>query len=77
MNSHFIDFKKSSYYIYRTNNSPGGASGKEPACQCKILERNGFDSWDRKISRRKARQLTPVSCLENLHGHRSLVGYSQ
>ena len=60
MNSHFIDFKKSSYYIYRTNNSPGGASGKEPACQCKILERNGFDSWDRKISRRKARQLWPA-----------------
>ena len=54
MNSHCIDFKESFYYKYRTNNSPGGASGKESACQCKISRRNGFDPWDRKVSRRKA-----------------------
>ena len=29
---------------------PGGASGKEPACQCRRRRRCGFDPWVRKIS---------------------------
>ena len=29
---------------------PGGASGKEPACQCRGLKRHGFDPWVGKIS---------------------------
>ena len=29
---------------------PGGASGKEPACQCRRQRRLGFDPWVRKIS---------------------------
>ena len=28
---------------------PGGASGKEPACQCRRHERRGFDPWVGKI----------------------------
>ena len=29
---------------------PGGASGKEPACQYRRYERPGFNPWVRKIS---------------------------
>ena len=28
---------------------PGGASGKEPACQCRRCKRQGFEPWVRKI----------------------------
>ena len=28
---------------------PGGASGKEPTCQCRRCKRAGFDPWVRKI----------------------------
>ena len=28
---------------------PGGASGKEHACQCRRHKRHGFDPWVRKI----------------------------
>ena len=31
----------------------GGASGKEPACQCRRPKRLAFDPWVRKIPRRK------------------------
>ena len=30
---------------------PGGASGKEPVCQCKKYKRRGFDPWFGKIPR--------------------------
>ena len=36
---------------------PGGASGKESACQCRRL---GFNPWFRKIPWRRAWQPTPV-----------------
>ena len=32
-----------------TSDFPGGASGKQPACQCRIHKRHGFDLWVRKI----------------------------
>ena len=32
---------------------PGGASGKEPACQCRRCKRGGFNPWVGKISWRK------------------------
>ena len=38
---------------------PGGASGKEPVCQCRRCKRCRFDPWVRKISWR-ACQPTPV-----------------
>ena len=31
------------------NRFPGGASGKEPACQCGRCKRRGFDPWVWKI----------------------------
>ena len=48
---------------------PGGASGKEPTCQCR------FDPWVRKILWRWARQPTLVFLPGESQGQRSLVGY--
>ena len=55
---------------------PGGASGKEPTCQCRILKRHWFDSWVRKIPWRGAWQPTPVILPGKPHRERSLGGYS-
>ena len=54
---------------------PGGASGKEPACQCRRHRRRGFDRWIVKIPWRRAWQPTPVSLPEESHGWRNLAGY--
>ena len=51
---------------------PGGASGKETACQCRRWKRCGFDPWVRKIPWRRAWQPTPVFLPEESHGQRSL-----
>ena len=59
---------------------PGGASGKEPACQCRRCKRGGSipgsDAWVRKLPWRTAWQLTPVFLPGASHRQRSLVGYS-
>ena len=52
----------------------GGASGKEPTCQCRRHRRHGFNPWAGKISRR-AWQPTPVFLPGEFHGWRSLVNY--
>ena len=39
---------------------PGGASGKEAACQCKRCKRRKFNPWVRKIPWRRAWQPTSV-----------------
>ena len=53
---------------------PGGASGKEPACQ---YRRPRFHPWVGRIPwRRRAWQSTPVFLPGEFHGQRSLVGYS-
>ena len=39
---------------------PSGASGREPACQCRRRKRHGFNPWVRRIPWRRAWQLTPV-----------------
>ena len=39
---------------------PGGASGKEPICQCRWRKRCGFDPWVKKIPWRRAWQPTAV-----------------
>jgi len=46
--------------LKRDRDFPGGASGKEPAWQCRRCKRRGFDPWVRKIPWRRAWQLTPV-----------------
>ena len=44
---------------------PGGASGKEPACQCRRCKRCGFDPWvGRSPGEGKGNPLQ-YSCLEN------------
>ena len=39
---------------------PGGASGQEPACQCRRHNRCRFNPWVRKIFWRRKWQPTPV-----------------
>ena len=55
---------------------PGGAGGKEPACQCKKHKRHGFHPWVRKIPWRRAWQPTLVFLPGESHGQRNLAGYS-
>ena len=55
---------------------PGGASGKESACQCRRHKTCGFDPWVRKIPWKKAWQPTPVFMPGESHGQWSLVGWS-
>ena len=55
---------------------PGGASGKELACQSRRHKRPGFNPWVRKIPWRREWQPTPVFLPGESHGQRSLVGYS-
>ena len=55
---------------------PGGASGKEPACQRRRFKRHGFDPWVGKIPWRRAWPFTPVFLPGESHGQKSLVGYS-
>ena len=52
---------------------PGGASGKEPTCQCRRQE---FDPWDRKIPWRRVQQPTPVFLPGESLEQRSSVGQS-
>ena len=54
---------------------PGGASGKEPPCQCRRHNRGGFDPWVEQSPWRRAWQPTPVLSPGDTHGQRSLVGY--
>ena len=55
---------------------PGGASGKEPACQCRRRQRRGFDTWVGKIPSQRAQQPMPVFLPGESHGQRSLQVYS-
>ena len=55
---------------------PGGASCKEPTCQCRRHKSCGFDPWVGKIPWRRAWQHTPVFLPGKFHGQRSLRGYS-
>ena len=55
---------------------PGGASGKELACQCRRHKSRGFYPWVGKIPWRRGWQTTPVFLPGEFQGQRSLVGYS-
>ena len=52
---------------------PGGACGKESACQCRG---HRFDPWVRKILWRRKWGPTPVYLCEKSRGQRRLVDYS-
>ena len=49
----------------------GGASGEEPACQCRRLKRLRFDPWVEKIPWRRA---CTIFLAGESHGQRILVG---
>ena len=51
---------------------PGGASGKESACQCRRCKRRGSNPWVMKIPWRKAWQPTPIFLPGESHGQRRL-----
>ena len=55
---------------------PGGASGKEPACQCRSCKRCGFDPCVEKSPWRRAWQPTLVLMPGESHGQRSPAGYN-
>ena len=55
---------------------PAGASGREPACQCRRHQRCRFDSWVGKIPRRREWLPTQVFLPRKFHGQRSLESYS-
>ena len=54
----------------------GGASGKEPACQCRRHKGHQFSPCVMKIPWRQAWQPTPVFLPGESHGQRTLAGYS-
>ena len=62
-------FVKSHQYIHwislHVRRFPGGASGKEPACQCRRCKRHAFIPWVRKVPWRRKWQPTPGFLLEN------------
>ena len=53
---------------------PGGASGKEPACQHRRPKKCRFDPWVGKIPWRRSWQPTPGFLPGESHGQRSLAG---
>ena len=54
---------------------PGGAGGKEPACECRGHKRHRLDPWAGKMPWRRAGQPTPVFFPGEFHGQRSLGDY--
>ena len=54
---------------------PGGAHGKEPACQYRRRKKgSSIPGWENPLWRRKW-QLTSIFLPGESHGQRSLVGY--
>ena len=71
------DSWKSIWVLIQIKCFPGGATGKEPACQCTRHKRCWFDPWSRKILWRRKQQPTPGLLPGESHGQRSLVGYGE
>ena len=62
--------------VYYLQGFPDGASGKEPARQCRTHKRRVSDPWLKKIHGGGHDNPPQYSYLENSHGQRSLAGYS-
>ena len=54
----------------------GGASGKDPACQCRRPKRQWIQSLGGEDPQRRKWQPTPVLLPGKSHGEKSLAGYS-
>ena len=65
--------KSNQFHNFSNDSYPGGASGKEPACQCRRHKRNGFNPWVRMSPWRRAWQPTPVFLPGESYGHRATV----
>ena len=55
---------------------PGGAGGKQSACQWRRHKKCRFDPWFRKIPWRRKWQPTPVFVPGKFYGQRRFAGYS-
>ena len=68
--------------MYRNTGFPSGADVKETICQCRRRKRHrrhkrhGLDPLVRKIYWHRSWQPTPVFLPGEVHGQRSLAGYS-
>ena len=71
---YFILISSNNTAVYFTYT--GGASGKEPACQCRRTKRHWFSSWVGKMPWRRKWQPTPIFLPGKSHGQKSLAGYS-
>ena len=67
-------FRKIKSGLLNSLGFPGGASGEEPACQCRRHKRRRFDPWVQKIPWRRTWQQSPVSLAGDSHAQRSLAG---
>ena len=69
----------SDFTYYKRRDFPGGASGKEPAYQCRRLKRHGFgfNAWVKMIPWRRAWWPIPVFLPEEFQRQRRLACYSQ
>ena len=73
---HLFNFLTSFQVLLVMLGFPGGASGKEPTCQCGRLKKLEFNPWVRKIPWSRKQHPTPVFLSGKSYGQRSLVGYS-
>ena len=62
--------------VWLSGGFPGGASDKEPTCQCQRYRMPGFSPWVRKIPWRSKWQLTLVLLPGEFHEQRSLTSCS-
>jgi len=62
------------YDVEKRGGFPGGASGKEPTCQCGKQKECGFGHWVGNIPWRKSWQPILVFLTGESHGQGSLMG---
>jgi len=63
-----MDDPLTKYLVKLRQGFPGGASGKEPTCQCTRPKNHRFDPWVGKIPWRRAWQPTPAFWPGEFHG---------
>ena len=68
------DLISEKHKVMKSKGFPGGANGKEPACQCRGPKRCGFNPWVGKILWRRAWQSTLVFLPGESNGQKSLEG---
>ena len=64
----YIVYKYLCVCVHIPRGIPGGASGKEPTCQCRRHKRHRFHPWVGEIPWRRPWQHTPVFLPRESHG---------